>query len=85
VVAVGQLVIGLSDLGVQALYARQDDRVPRRASRVNLGVTILVGTGALLFPAGAGRLVWLVVAILLGELAATAGPAVPQVHGLGGS
>lgn len=72
VVAVAQLVIGLSDLGVQALYARQDDRVPRRASRVNLGVTILVGAGALLFPAGAGRLVWLVVAILLGELAATA-------------
>jgi peptidoglycan biosynthesis protein MviN/MurJ (putative lipid II flippase) len=72
VVAVAQLVTGLGDLGSQALFARLEDRVPRRASRVTLAVTVLVGAGALLVPAGGGRLVWLVVAILAGELAAAA-------------
>ena len=70
-VAVAQLVTGLSDLGNQALYARLEDRVPRLASRVTLCVTVLAAVAALLVPAGGTRLVWLVVAILAGELAAT--------------
>ena len=70
VVAVAQLVGGVSDLGCQALYARLDDRVPRRASEVTFGVTVLVGAAALLVPASGLRLVWLVAAILAGELAA---------------
>jgi peptidoglycan biosynthesis protein MviN/MurJ (putative lipid II flippase) len=70
-VAVAQLVTGLSDLGNQALYARLEDRVPRIASRVILAVTVLVAAGATLAPAGGDRLVWLVVAILASELAAT--------------
>ena len=72
VVALAQLVTGLSDLGNQALYARLEDRVPRLASRVTLVVTVVVAAGSLLVPAGGGRLVWLAVSILAGELAATA-------------
>jgi peptidoglycan biosynthesis protein MviN/MurJ (putative lipid II flippase) len=71
-VAVAQLVTGLSDLGNQALYARLEDRVPRLASRVTLVVTVLMAAAALLVPAGGTRLVLLVVAILGGELAAAA-------------
>ena len=70
VVAVAQLVGGVSDLGYQALYARLDDRIPRRASQVAFAVKVLVAMSALLVPAGGSRLVWLVVAILAGELAA---------------
>jgi putative peptidoglycan lipid II flippase len=70
VVAVAQLAGGLSDLGCQALYARLDDRIPRRASQVAFVVKVLVASSALLVPAGGLRLVWLVVAILAGELAA---------------
>ncbi|MDQ4105496.1 MAG: hypothetical protein M3186_17940, partial [Actinomycetota bacterium] len=47
-----------------------DDRIPRRASGVALGVTLLVAAATLLVPADGSRLVWLVVAILAGELAA---------------
>ncbi|MGH3672664.1 MAG: hypothetical protein ACRDSH_18865, partial [Pseudonocardiaceae bacterium] len=72
VVAVAQLAGGVSDLGSQALYARLDDRIPRRASEVNLGVTVLLAAATLFVPAGGSRLVWLVVAILAGELAAAA-------------
>lgn len=72
VVAAAQLVTGLSDLGNQALYARLEDRVPRTASRVTLAVTVLLGAAALLVPPGAARLVWLVAAILVGELVAGA-------------
>jgi peptidoglycan biosynthesis protein MviN/MurJ (putative lipid II flippase) len=70
IVAVAQLVGGVSDLGCQALYARLDDRIPRRASQVAFAVKVLVALSALLVPAGGTRLVWLVVAILAGELAA---------------
>jgi putative peptidoglycan lipid II flippase len=70
VVAVAQLAGGVSDLGSQALYARLDDRIPRRASEVSLGVIVLVAAATLLVPAGGSRLVALVVAILAGELAA---------------
>ncbi|MGH3692764.1 MAG: lipid II flippase MurJ [Pseudonocardiaceae bacterium] len=70
VVAVAQLVGGLSDLGSQALYARLEDRIPRRASELALGVTLAAAAVTLLLPADGSRLVWLVVAILAGELAA---------------
>ncbi len=69
VVAVAQLAGGVSDLGCQALYARLDDRIPRRASEVAFAVTVVVAAAALLLPADGSRLVWLVVAILAGELA----------------
>jgi putative peptidoglycan lipid II flippase len=70
VVAVAQLAAGVSDLGSQALYARLEDRIPRRASVLTLVVKLLVAATTLLLPAADSRLVWLVVAILAGELAA---------------
>lgn len=70
VVAVAQLVGGVHDLGRQALFARLDDRIPRRASEVAFGVILLVAALALVLPADGSRLVWLVVALLAGELAA---------------
>jgi putative peptidoglycan lipid II flippase len=80
VVAVAQLIGGMSDLGSQALYARLDDRIPRRASEMNLVVTLLAAAVTLLVPAADGsRLVWLVVAILAGELAA-AGMVLTRLH-----
>ncbi|MGH3831546.1 MAG: lipid II flippase MurJ [Pseudonocardiaceae bacterium] len=70
VVAVAQLVGGVHDLGRQALFARLDDRFPRRASEIAFGVILLAAALALLLPADGSRLVWLVAAILAGELAA---------------
>ncbi|MGB6163692.1 MAG: lipid II flippase MurJ [Pseudonocardiaceae bacterium] len=70
VVAVAQLVGGVHDLGRQALFARLDDRVPRRASEVAFGVVLLAAVVALVLPADGSRLIWLVVAILVSELAA---------------
>jgi len=72
VVAVAQLVGGVHDIGRQALFARLDDRIPRRASEVAFGVILLAAGLALLMPADASRLIWLVLAILAGELAAAA-------------
>ncbi len=70
VVAVAQLVGGVHDIGRQALFARLDDRIPRRASEVAFGVILVAAAAALLLPADGSRLIWLVVAILAGELAA---------------
>jgi peptidoglycan biosynthesis protein MviN/MurJ (putative lipid II flippase) len=70
VAAVAQLVGGLHDIGRQALFARLDDRTPRRASEVAFGVIILSAAASLLLPADGSRLIWLVVASLAGELAA---------------
>jgi len=81
VVAVAQLVGGVCDLGSQTLYARLDDRIPRRANEVALGVILLVAAGALLVPAGGARLVWLVVAILAGECTA-AGMVLTRLRGV---
>jgi putative peptidoglycan lipid II flippase len=71
-VAVAQLITGLSDLGNQALYSRSEDRVPRLASRVTLVVTVVLAAASLLGPTGGVRLAWLVAAILAGELVSTA-------------
>jgi hypothetical protein len=70
VVAVAQLVGGIHDIGRQALFARLDDRIPRRASEVAFGVILVAAAATLLLPADGSRLIWLVVAILGGELAA---------------
>lgn len=70
VVAVAQLVGGVHDIGRQALFARLDERIPRRASEVAFGVTLAGAAATLLGPADGPRLVWLVVAILGGELTA---------------
>jgi putative peptidoglycan lipid II flippase len=70
VVAVGQLVGGVHDIGRQALFARLDDRIPRRASEVAFGVILVAAAASLLLPADGSRLIWLVAAILAGELAA---------------
>jgi putative peptidoglycan lipid II flippase len=70
VVAIAQMVSGLYDIGRQALFARLDDRIPRRASEVAFGVILVAAAAALLLPADGSRLIWLVVAILAGELAA---------------
>jgi peptidoglycan biosynthesis protein MviN/MurJ (putative lipid II flippase) len=72
VVAVAQLVGGVHDICRQALFARLEDRVPRRASEVAFGVIVAAAALALLLPADGSRLVWLVVAMLAGELAAAA-------------
>lgn len=71
VVAVAQLLGGLHDLGQQALFARQEDRWPRRASEIALLVTLLAAAAALAGTSGGDRIVALVVAIPVGELAAT--------------
>jgi putative peptidoglycan lipid II flippase len=68
--AVGQLIVGVHDIGRQALFARLDDRIPRRASEVAFGVIVIAAAACLLLPADGSRLVWLVVANLAGELAA---------------
>jgi putative peptidoglycan lipid II flippase len=72
VAAVAQLVSGLHDIGRQALFARLDDRIPRRASELSFVVIVLVAAAGLLLPADGSRLVWLVVGNLAGELAAAA-------------
>jgi putative peptidoglycan lipid II flippase len=70
VVAVAQLVGGVHDIGRRALFARLDDRIPRRASEVAFGVIIVCAAAALLLPTDSSRPIWLVAAILAGELAA---------------
>ncbi|MGH3822422.1 MAG: murein biosynthesis integral membrane protein MurJ [Pseudonocardiaceae bacterium] len=69
-VAVAQLVGGVHDIGRRALFARLDDRIPRRASEVAFGAILGATAVALLLPADSSRLIWLVAAILAGELAA---------------
>jgi peptidoglycan biosynthesis protein MviN/MurJ (putative lipid II flippase) len=63
VVAVAQLVGGVHDIGRQAMFARLDDRIPRRASEVAFGVILLAAAASLLLPADGSRLIWLVAAI----------------------
>ncbi|MDQ3824451.1 MAG: hypothetical protein M3319_04860 [Actinomycetota bacterium] len=70
VVAVAQLVGGVHDIARQALFARLDDRIPRRASEVTFGVIVVTATASLLLPADGSRLIWLVATILIGELVA---------------
>ncbi|MGH3604305.1 MAG: hypothetical protein ACRDQI_09795, partial [Pseudonocardiaceae bacterium] len=65
-----QLVGGVHDIGRQAMFARLDDRIPRRASEVAFGVILVAAAASLLLPADGSRLIWLVAAILAGELAA---------------
>jgi putative peptidoglycan lipid II flippase len=79
VVAVAQLVGGVHDIGRQALFARLDDRIPRRASEVAFGVILVAAAAALLLPADGSRVIWLVAAILAGELAA-AGTVLPRLR-----
>jgi peptidoglycan biosynthesis protein MviN/MurJ (putative lipid II flippase) len=69
-VAIAQLIGGMHDLGRQALFARLDDRIPRRASELAFGVILVIAATSLLLPANGSRLVWLVAAILSGELVA---------------
>jgi peptidoglycan biosynthesis protein MviN/MurJ (putative lipid II flippase) len=69
VAAVAQLASGLHDIGRQALFARLDDRTPRRASEAAFGVIVIAAAVSLLLPADGSRLIWLVVANLAGELA----------------
>jgi putative peptidoglycan lipid II flippase len=70
VVAVAQLVGGVHDIGRRAMFARLDDRIPRRASEVAFAVILAAAAGSLLLPPDGSRLIWLVAAILAGELAA---------------
>lgn len=68
VVALAQVAGGLHDLGRQALFARQCDARPRRASELAVLVTLSVAAAAHLVPAGAQRLIVLAMALLGGEL-----------------
>ncbi|MGH3782361.1 MAG: hypothetical protein ACRDRO_17515 [Pseudonocardiaceae bacterium] len=79
VVAIAQLVSGVYDISRQALFARLDDRIPRRASEVAFGGILVAGAATLLLPADGSRLIWLVVAIMAGELAA-AGTVLTRLH-----
>src|SRR5581483_4261533 len=69
-VAVAPLVGGVHDIARRALFARLAALIPRRAREVAFGVIVVAEGVALLFPTDATRLVWLVAAILAGELAA---------------
>ncbi len=69
VAAVAQLVLGIRDLGQQALFARLDDRGPTIASMLGMATTLVTGFSALALPADA-RLVALLFAILAGEVVA---------------
>ncbi|MDT7686087.1 MAG: putative peptidoglycan lipid flippase [Pseudonocardiales bacterium] len=70
IAAVGQLVSGIHDLGRRALFARLDDRGPRRASIVGFVASIVVALGAaLLHPDPTTTLVTLMMAVLVGEVA----------------
>ncbi|HXV93921.1 MAG TPA: lipid II flippase MurJ, partial [Pseudonocardia sp.] len=71
-VGIAQLVNGVHDLGQQALFAHLQDRGPRLASMAALAVTLVVAGLALLVPVDEHRLVALVVAIPVGELAGAA-------------
>jgi peptidoglycan biosynthesis protein MviN/MurJ (putative lipid II flippase) len=79
VVAMAQLVGGVHDIGRQALFARLDDHIPRRASEAAFGVILLSATASLLLPADGSRLTWLAGAILTGELVA-AGIVLPRLR-----
>jgi putative peptidoglycan lipid II flippase len=68
--AVAQLVAGMHDIGRQALFARLDDRIPRRASEAGFGVIVIAAAVSPFLPADGSRLIWLVVANLAGELTA---------------
>ncbi|MFN2535057.1 MAG: lipid II flippase MurJ [Pseudonocardiaceae bacterium] len=68
--AVVQLVAGMHDIGRQELFARLDDRIPRRASEASFGVIVIAAAVSLFLPADGSRLIWLVVANLAGELTA---------------
>ena len=72
VAAVAQLVGGMHDIGRQALFARLDDRVPRRASQAAFGVTVVIASASLLLPVTGARLIWLMLAGLAGEVVAAA-------------
>lgn len=72
VVAGAQLAGGVHDITRQALFARLDDRIPRRASEVAFSVRLVIAAASLLLPADGTRLVLLVGAILAGELAGAA-------------
>jgi putative peptidoglycan lipid II flippase len=67
--AIAQLANGVHDYSRQALFARLDDQGPARASIVGVIASAVVAAGALLMPAGDGRLTWLVIALLAGEIA----------------
>jgi len=70
IAAVGQMVSGIHDLGRRALFARLDDRGPRRASLVAFFVSVLVaGLAALLHPDPTTTLITLMMAMVVGEAA----------------
>jgi peptidoglycan biosynthesis protein MviN/MurJ (putative lipid II flippase) len=71
VVGVAQLLGSVHDLGQQALFARHEDRWPRRASEIALLVVLVTAGIALASSSGDDLIVALVLAIPLSELAAT--------------
>jgi putative peptidoglycan lipid II flippase len=69
VAAFAQMAGGIHDYGRQALFSQLDDRGPRIASFIGLGVGVLVAFSTLLLPADGSRLAGLVASVLAGELA----------------
>jgi len=69
VAAFAQMAGGIHDYGRQALFSQLDDKGPRIASFIGLGVGVLVAFSTLLLPADGSRLAGLVASVLAGELA----------------
>jgi peptidoglycan biosynthesis protein MviN/MurJ (putative lipid II flippase) len=69
VAAFAQMAGGIHDFGRQALFSLLDDKGPRIASFVGLGVGVVVAFSTLLLPPDSSRLAGLVVCVLAGELA----------------
>jgi peptidoglycan biosynthesis protein MviN/MurJ (putative lipid II flippase) len=69
VAAFAQMAGGIHDYGRQALFSQLDDKGPRIASFIGLGVGVVVAFSTLLLPADGTRLAGLVASVLAGELA----------------
>jgi putative peptidoglycan lipid II flippase len=73
IAAVGQLVSGLHDLGRRALFARLDDRGPRRASIMGFAASTVIAAAAAFLTSDAKLiLVVLMISILVGEVVSAA-------------
>jgi putative peptidoglycan lipid II flippase len=73
IAAVGQLVSGIHDLGRRALFARLDDRGPRRASILGfLAGTVIAAAAAFLTSDPKLTLIVLMISILVGEVVSAA-------------
>jgi putative peptidoglycan lipid II flippase len=73
IAAIGQLVSGLHDLGRRALFARLDDRGPRRASILGFAAGTVIAVATVFLTSDPKlTLVMLMISILVGEVVSAA-------------